>query len=189
MNLLYCCYLVYSRAKVSLFATLLFMAVFSFDIESEYDKSELNNVVDQAQREMGSRYDFKNTAASLDWADQDKTALKIIGDTEFQIDAIIDIIRKKLAICGQSQKTLDVSKEPIVANLKVTKTVPLVRGLDQDKAKTITKLIRDQYPKAKTQIQGESVRVMSTKKDELQLVINLLKSSEFDFPVVFTNYR
>nr|MCU0667611.1 nucleotide-binding protein [Patescibacteria group bacterium] len=113
------------------------MAVFSFDIESEYDKSELNNVVDQAQREIGNRYDFKNTSASLGWADNDKKALKIIGDTQFQIDSIIDIVRKKLATRNQSQKCLDVNKEPVIANLKTTKIIPLVRGLDQDKAKTI----------------------------------------------------
>jgi cyclic-di-GMP-binding protein len=165
------------------------MAVFSFDIESEYDKSELNNVVDQAQREIGNRYDFKNTSAALDWANSDKTALKITGDTQFHVDAIIDIIRKKLATRGQSQKCLDVSQEPIVSNLKTIKNIPLVRGLDQDKAKTINKLLRDNLPKIKSQIQGESIRVMSPKKDELQQAINLLKSSEFDFPIVFTNYK
>jgi len=165
------------------------MAVYSFDIESEYDKAEMNNVIDQAQREITTRYDFKNTAASLDWASADKNSFKVIGDTQFQIDAILDIIRKKLATRGQSQKSIDVTQEPIVANLKTTLIVPLVRGLDQDKAKTITKLIREQLPKVKTQIQGESVRVMSAKKDELQQAINLLKSTEFDFPVMFTNYR
>lgn len=165
------------------------MAIYSFDIESEYDKSEMNNVLDQSQKEISSRYDFKNTAASLEWANSDKSAFKIVGDTQFQIDAIIDIVRKKLATRGQSQKCIDISAEPIVANLKTTLIVPLVRGLDQDKAKTITKLVREKLPKVKTQIQGESVRVMSPKKDELQQAINLIKSTEFDFPVMFTNYR
>lgn len=165
------------------------MAVFSFDIESEYDKSEMNNVIDQAQREIANRYDFKNTHAALDWKNADKTSLLITGDTQFQIDSIIDIIRKKLALRGQSQKSIDVSGEPTTNNLKMSLIVPLVRGLDQAKAKAITAVIREQYPKIKTQIQGEAVRVMSAKKDELQLVINLLKSQDFDFPIIFTNYR
>lgn len=165
------------------------MAVFSFDIESEFDKSEMNNVVDQAQREIATRYDFKNTAASLEWKSDDKKSLLITGDTQFQIDAIIDILRKKIAVRGQSQKVLDISGEVLTNNLKMRLTVPLIRGLDKDKAKVVTNVIKDQYPKIKTQIQGESIRVMSPKKDELQLVINLLKTHEFDFPLLFTNYR
>ena len=114
------------------------MALFSFDLESEYDKSEMNNVVDQAQREIANRYDFKNTTAQLSWKNDDKQALLINGDTQFQLDAIIEIIRKKLALRGQSQKCLDVSAEPTTNNLRMSLTVPLVRGLDQAKAKAIT---------------------------------------------------
>lgn len=165
------------------------MALFSFDIESEYDKAEMNNVIDQAQREIANRYDFKNTQAALDWKTPEKTALLIAGDTQFQIDSIIDIVRKKLALRGQSQKCIDVSGESTTNNLKMSLVVPFVRGLDQAKAKTITATIREQYPKIKTQIQGETVRVMSAKKDELQLVLHLLKSQDFDFPIIFTNYR
>lgn len=165
------------------------MALFSFDLESEYDKSEMNNVVDQAQREIANRYDFKNTTAQLSWKNDDKQALLINGDTQFQLDAIIEIIRKKLALRGQSQKCLDVSAEPTTNNLRMSLTVPLVRGLDQTKAKAITSLVREHYPKVKTQIQGETVRIMSAKKDELQNVITLLKTHEFDFPIIFTNYR
>lgn len=165
------------------------MANFSFDIESEYDKSELNNVVDQAQREIANRYDFKGTSAGLEWANGDKTALKITGDSQFHIDSILDIVRKKLGLRGQSQKVLDTSQEPLTSNLKTTLNVPLVHGLDKEKAKKITNLIRDNYPKIKTQIQGEAVRVTSPKKDELQQVINLIKGHDFDFPVNFTNYR
>ncbi|HPD99377.1 MAG TPA: YajQ family cyclic di-GMP-binding protein [Candidatus Saccharibacteria bacterium] len=165
------------------------MALFSFDLESEYDKSEMNNVVDQAQREIANRYDFKNTTAQLSWKNDDKQALLINGDTQFQLDAIIEIIRKKLALRGQSQKCLDVSAEPTTNNLRMSLTVPLVRGLDQAKAKAITSLVREHYPKVKTQIQGETVRIMSAKKDELQNVITLLKTHEFDFPIIFTNYR
>lgn len=165
------------------------MANYSFDIESEYDKSELINVVDQARREIDNRYDFKNTATALDWANGEKTALKITGDTRFHIDAVLDILRKKLAARGQSQKVLDTTQESVTTNLKTTLNVPLVRGLDKEKAKIITNLIRDEYPKVKAQIQGETVRIQSPKKDELQLVLNLVKTHEFEFPVIFTNYR
>lgn len=165
------------------------MATFSFDIVSEYDKAEMNNVFDQAQREIMNRYDFKGTPAELDWLDADKTGIKVTGNGEWQIDAILDIFRKKLASRDQSQKVIDTSKEAIVANLKTTKDVPFVQGLDQDKAKKITKLIRDEFPKIKTQIQGDAVRIMSNSKDDLQAVMQLIKTKDFDFPVNFTNYR
>lgn len=165
------------------------MANFSFDIVSEYDKAEMNNVFDQTRREIDSRYDFKGTPAALEWLNDDKTGLKITGSGDWQIDAILDIIRKKLATRGQSQKVLDTSRELTVSNLKTTKEVPFKQGLDQDKAKQITKLIRDAQPKVKTQIQGDTVRATSGSKDDLQAVIQLLKSQELDFPLSFTNYR
>ncbi len=165
------------------------MANFSFDIVSEYDKAEMNNVFDQTQRELASRYDFKGTPAEVAWLNSDKTGLKVTGNGDWQIDAILDIVRKKLATRGQSQKVLDISKEPVVANLKTTKEVPFKQGLDQDKAKQITKLLRDEFPKVKAQIQGDAVRVTSGSKDDLQAVMQLLKAKDFDFPLSFTNYR
>ncbi len=164
------------------------MALFSFDIVSDYDKGEMNNVFDQAQREISARYDFKGSSTSLDWLG-DKTGVKITGDTQFHLDAVIDIIRKKAAARGISQKTFDVSHEPETTNLKMYWDVPFLKGLDADKAKKITSKIREIYPKIKTQIQGEDVRVMSPKKDELQAVMQLLKVADFDFPISFTNYR
>ena len=165
------------------------MAQFSFDIVSEYDKAEMNNVFDQTQREMTNRYDFKGTPAELEWLNDDKTGLKITGNSDWQIDAILDIVRKKLAARGQDQKVLDTSREAVTSNMKAVKEVPFVQGLDQDKAKKLTKLIRDQLPKVETQIQGDAVRVMSGSKDELQAVMQLLRSQDLDFPLSFTNYR
>jgi uncharacterized protein YajQ (UPF0234 family) len=165
------------------------MANFSFDIVSDYDKAEMNNVFDQAQREIDNRYDFKGTPAAIEWLNADKTGIKVTGSGDWQIEAILDIVRKKLATRGQSQKTLDTSKEQVTSNLKTTQEVPFKQGLDQDKAKQITKLIRDSYPKVKTQIQGEEVRVTSGSKDDLQTVMQLIKTQDFDFPVNFTNYR
>lgn len=165
------------------------MANFSFDVVSEYDKAEMNNVFDQVQRELTSRYDFKGTPAAIEWLNADKTGFKVIGNGDWQIDAILDIVRKKLAARNQSQKVLDVSKEAVTSNLKTTQEVPFKQGLDQEKAKQISKLIRDEAPKVKAQIQGDAVRVMSNSKDELQSVMQLLRMQDFDFPLSFTNYR
>jgi uncharacterized protein YajQ (UPF0234 family) len=165
------------------------MAQFSFDVVSEYDRAEMNNVFDQAEREMANRYDFKGTPAAIEWLNADKTGLKVTGSGDWQIDAILDIVRKKLAARGQSQKVLDTSRELVESNMKATKEVPFKQGLDQEKAKKLTGLMRDKFPKVKTQIQGDAVRVMSGSKDDLQAVMQLLRAQDFDFPLSFTNYR
>ncbi len=162
---------------------------FSFDIVSDYDVAEMNNAIDQAVRELGNRYDLKGTSASLAFRDTNKTGLKIIGDSEYHLEAILDIVRKKFAARGLSQKILDTSKEPVVSNLKVSQDVLFRKGLDQDKAKQITTIIREHFPKIKSQIQGAEVRVFSSKKDELQATQQLLEKQDFDFPIHFTNYR
>jgi uncharacterized protein YajQ (UPF0234 family) len=165
------------------------MAQFSFDIVSDYDKAEMNNVFDQVEREMANRYDFKNTSATIEWLNGDKTGIKITGDSQYQLDAIADIFRKKLAARNQSQKVLDTAAEATTSNLKMSWELPFKQGLDQDKAKKITQVIRDNYPKIKTQVQGQEVRVTSGSKDELQAVMQLLRTQEFDFPLSFTNFR
>lgn len=165
------------------------MANFSFDIVSEFDKAEMNNVFDQAQREITSRYDFKGTPAELEWLNAEKTGLKITGNSDYQIDAILDITRKKLSLRGQDQKVLDTTNDAVTSNLKTTKEVPFIQGLDQEKAKKITKLLREEMPKIKAQIQGDTVRITSPKKDELQAVMQLIRSQDFNFPLNFTNFR
>ena len=165
------------------------MAQFSFDIVSDYDKAEMNNVVEQAKKELANRYDLKGTSASLDWLDSNKTGLVIIGDNDYHIEAITDIVRKKLAARNQSQKVLDESKEAVVSNLKTTKEITFKSGLKSEDSKKISKLIRESYPKVKTQIQGEEIRVTSPKKDELQAVMQLLRSQDFAFPLQFINFR
>lgn len=164
------------------------MATFSFDIVSEYDKAEMNNVFQQVEREIGTRYDFKGTPAAIEWL-TDKQGFKIIGSNEWQIDAILDIVRKKLAAREVSSKMLDLSKTIAESNLKATKEVPFIEGLSQEKAKQLTALIRESHPKAKPQIQGEAVRVTSASKDDLQGVMTTVRSADLDFVVSFTNYR
>lgn len=165
------------------------MGNFSFDIVSDYDKAEMNNIFEQAKKELGNRYDLKGTSAALEWLDGDKSGLKITGDSDYHIDAILDLIRKKLASRGQSQKVLDTSKDAAITNLKTTKQVIFKKGLNQENAKKITAIIREHYPKVKPQIQGDEVRVMAPKKDDLQAVMQLLHTQDFDFPLDFTNFR
>ncbi len=164
------------------------MPTFSFDIVSEYDKAEMNNVLAMTDKEIANRYDFKDTPAFIEWIG-DKSGFKVTGSNEWQIESIIDIIRKKLASREQSSKVLDLSKEIVTTNMKATKEIPFVAGLDQEKAKQITKILRDSLPKIKPQIQGESVRVMGTSKDDLQKAMQLIRGQDFDFPVAFNNYR
>jgi uncharacterized protein YajQ (UPF0234 family) len=165
------------------------MANFSFDVVSEYDKAEINNVFDQVKREIGSRYDFKGTPADIEWLNSDRTGFKLSGNSELQLDSIIDMIRKKLATRNQSQKLIDLSKPLSENNMKVYKEVPFNHGLSQDKAKQITKLIQAENSKVKAQIQGEAVRITSSSKNDLQEIMQSLRSKDFDFPLNFTNYR
>jgi uncharacterized protein YajQ (UPF0234 family) len=164
------------------------MPTFSFDIVSTYDKAEMNNVFLQTEKEIDNRFDFKGTPAAIEWIG-DKAGFKITGAGDWQIENILDIVRKKLAARNQSSKSLDLTKDIVTANLKSTKEVPFIAGLTQDKAKLITAVIREKAPKAKGLIQGDVVRVTSSSKDELQNVMRLVQSQDFDFPVNFENYR
>lgn len=164
------------------------MATFSFDIVSEYDKAEMNNVFAGVQKEIIGRYDFKNTPAEIDWLD-DKAGFKVIGANDWQVESIIDIIRKKLSARELSSKVLDLSKGLVTSNLKTTKEIPFIAGLDQEKAKIITKMIREELPKVKTQIQGESVRATASSKDDLQSAMQQIRQADLDFPVAFNNFR
>lgn len=164
------------------------MANFSFDIVSEYDKAEMNNVFQQTEKEIGNRYDFKGTPAAIEWLG-DKAGFKVVGAGQWQLDAVLDIVRKKISSREQSAKVLDLSKTPVDANLKSTWEIPFKEGLSQDNAKIITKLLREKVPKAKAQIQGDAVRVTSGSKDDLQNVMALLRSTDFDFALQFINYR
>ena len=164
------------------------MATFSFDIVSDFDKAEMNNVFAGTEREIGTRYDFKGTPAGIEWLD-DKKGFKITGAGEWQCDAVLDIVRKKLATREQSSKVLDLTKTPIESNLKTTWEIPFKQGLSQDDAKKITKQLREEAPKVKTQIQGDMVRVTSGSKNDLQDVITLLRNTDYEFPLQFINYR
>lgn len=164
------------------------MPTFSFDIVSDYDKAEMNNVYMQAEKEIAGRYDFKGTPAGLEWLGE-KTGLRVIGANEWQIDAVLDIVRKKLASREVSSKVLDLTKEVHESNLKATKEVPFKKGLSQENAKLIAKTIRDEFKKAKPVIQGDELRVSSGSKDDLQAVMARVRQLDIDVPLQFVNFR
>jgi uncharacterized protein YajQ (UPF0234 family) len=148
----------------------------------------MNNVEQLVTREIANRYDFKGTPAAIEWF-TDKKGFKVIGNNEWQLDAVVDMIGKQLAKRGMTSKVLDLSGRVTEANLRAWKDVPFKDGLSQDDAKKLTKILKESHPKVKTQIQGASVRVTSNSKDELQAVMQTIRASDPDFPVVFTNYR
>lgn len=161
---------------------------FSFDVVSDYDLSEMINAIDQVGRELQTRYDFQGTGAKCEFV-RDKGELALEANSDLKVQTILDVVESKLLKRGISLKVLDKSGEIVQSGMASNLTVPLRKGLDQEKAKKVTKLIRDEYPKAKAQIQGQEVRVSSTSKDDLQGIMNLLKGADFDFPLSFTNFR
>lgn len=164
------------------------MATFSFDIVSDYDKAEMNNMFAQSEKEIASRYDFKGTPAGLEWL-KDKEGIKVTGANEWQVDAVLDIVRKKLAVREVSSKVLNLDSEIIESNLKATKEIPFKKGLTQENAKLIAKTIREEFKKAKPQIQGDELRVSSASKDELQQVMTRVKQLDINVPLQFVNFR
>ncbi len=161
---------------------------FSFDVVSDYDLSEMINAIDQAGRELMTRYDFQGTGSKATFV-RDKNLIDIESNSELKLETITDVIESKLLKRGISLKVLDKSGEVQSANMIYRKTLPLIKGLDQEKAKKISKLVREAYPKVKTQIQGEEVRISAASKDDLQGVMASLKQADLDFPISFTNYR
>ena len=161
---------------------------FSFDVVSEYDAAEMLNATDQAAREIATRYDFTGTNAKINY-DREKAAIEISANSELKLETIVDVLESKFLKRGIDLRVLDKSGEVQSGNMMFRRTLGLRKGLDQDKAKKINKRVRDKFPKVKTQIQGQEVRVSSTSKDDLQGVMTALQGAELDLPLSFTNYR
>ncbi len=164
------------------------MAQFSFDIVSTYDKAEMNNAFMAAQKEITNRYDFRGTPAALEWIG-DKAGVKVTGVSTWQVEAIADLFIMKLAQRNLTSSVLDRSQDIVESNLKAHQEIPFKEGLDQENAKRITKYVKDDYPKVKTQIQGDSVRVSSSSKDELQACMRGLSILELGIPLSYINFR
>lgn len=158
----------------------------SFDIVSKVDRQEADNALNQAAKEIQSRYDFKGTNASIEWSGE-KVMMKAVS--EDRVKAVLDVFQSKLVKRGISLKSLDQGK-PYASGKEFRLEASIKEGIDQENAKKISKIIRDEGPKGvKAQIQGDELRVSSKKRDDLQAVIALLKGKDLDVDVQFTNYR
>jgi len=158
----------------------------SFDVVSEFDDQELRNALDQVRREVAQRYDFKGATVDLT---QGKDELTLVTDDEFRANAVKDLIESKAVRRGLSLKIFDWGTVQPAGGNKVRQVITLRRGLSEDLAKKLSKLIRDEFPKVKSQIQGDAVRVSGKSKDELQRVIARLRGLDEPVPLQFENYR
>jgi uncharacterized protein YajQ (UPF0234 family) len=159
----------------------------SFDIVSKVDHQEADNALNQAAKELAQRFDFRGTNASISWSGDD--AVVLAADTEERCAAAIDVFKEKLIKRGISLKSLDIG-EPQPSGKIFKVTGKLISGIPSDKAKEVSKLIRDSGPKGvQAQIQGDQLRVTGKKRDDLQAVIALLKGADLDVALQFTNYR
>ena len=157
----------------------------SFDVVSEIDMHELNNAVDQANREVSTRFDFKGTDSRVELSGN---VITLIAPTEFQVKQINDILQTKLSKRGIDIKCLEHGK--ISENLnEARQPVTLRQGIDKELAKKITRIIKDSKLKVQAAIQGEQVRVTGKKRDDLQEVIALLKKSNIELPLQYENFR
>jgi hypothetical protein len=162
------------------------MADSSFDIVSKVDKQEAQNALNQAEKEIEQRYDFKGVGASIEFSGE-KILMK--ASSEERVKAVLDVFQSKLVKRGISLKSLDAG-EPFASGKEYRIEAKLKEGIDQENAKKINKIIRDEGPKSiKSQIQGDELRVSSKSRDDLQEVIALLKSSKIDVDLQFVNYR
>ena len=158
----------------------------SFDVVSDFDEQELRNALDQVRREVGQRYDFKGVTVELT---QNKDDITLVTDDEHRAAAIKDLIESKAIRRDLSLKIFDWGTVEPAGGNKVRQEIKLRRGLTDDVAKRITKLIRDEFPKVKSQIQGDAVRVSGKNKDDLQKVIARLRELDEPVPLQFQNYR
>ena len=162
------------------------MADSSFDITSKIDRMELDNAINQAIREIDTRFDFKNTGSSIELKGE---VINIEADTEERAKAALDVVKDKMVKRGVSLKHLDAGTPQLSGKIyKIA--APLKEGISTENAKKVAKFLRDEGPKSlKTQIQGDELRVTSKSRDDLQETMELVKNGGFEFAVQFTNFR
>lgn len=158
----------------------------SFDVVSEVDLVELKNAVEQAGREIGTRYDFKGSSASVEQADK---VLTVFADTEFQLDQVKDVLIAKMAKRNVDVRCLDYGKLEKVSGNKLKQAITVKVGIESDLAKKIVRLIKDEKFKVQAAIQGDSLRVSGAKRDTLQEVIAFLRQKVTEMPLQFNNFR
>jgi cyclic-di-GMP-binding protein len=158
----------------------------SFDVVSDFDEQELRNALDQVRREVNQRYDFKGAHVDLS---QEKAQVVLVTDDEFRARAVRDLIESKAIRRGLSLKIFDWGEVEPAGGNKVRQQIGLRRGLPDDLARKLVKLIRDEFPKVQPRVQGDAIRVVAKSKDQLQLVIGRLRELDEDVPLQFENYR
>ena len=159
----------------------------SFDIVSRIVRQEVDNALNQAAKEIGTRFDFRGVGASIAWSGDH--AIDIRANSEERAKAVLDVFKEKLVKRGVSLKALDPG-DPKPSGKEYRLGVGLKEGISSDDARKISKLIRDEGPKGvRAQVQGEELRVSSKKKDDLQSVISLVKGEDFGLALQFVNYR
>lgn len=159
----------------------------SFDVVSEYDEQEVRNAVDQAAREIGTRFDFKNTDSSIELKG---AAIELHSNSEQRLKALTQVLEEKFVKRKVSLKALDYRKIEEATKGTVRQTVDLVRGITTEKGKEIGKYVKANAPKGVAhQVQGEQLRITAKKRDDLQSTIQLLKEHDFGIPLDFTNFR
>ena len=161
---------------------------FSFDVVSDFDRQELVNTLDQVKREISQRYDLKGTDTIVNL---DKESIYIMTNSELTLNSVIDIIRQKATKRKLSLKIFDFESIEVISGNRVKQNIKLIKGLDQEIAKKISKEIRNNIKKINVSIQGESLRIASKSKNDLQLAIGMMDSFEerFKIPLQTTNYR
>lgn len=158
----------------------------SFDVVSEIDMQEVRNAVDQAGREIATRYDFRGTDSTVKL---DENSISMESASEGRLDAVIDVLKTKLVKRGISLKVLDGGDAKPAAGGRVRAVYQLISGIPQDAAKELSKELRDTKMKIQVQIQGDQLRVSGKKRDDLQEAIAHLKDLDFRLPLQFTNFR
>ncbi|HEX4755658.1 MAG TPA: YajQ family cyclic di-GMP-binding protein [Candidatus Dormibacteraeota bacterium] len=159
---------------------------FSFDVVSDYDHQELVNAIDQARREIGARYDFKNLTADIEL---EKEQLTLTTESDMKLAAMLDVLKTKLHKRSLDLKILDPQKPENAAKGNMRQVIKLRRGINDELAKKLQKQIRADQPKVQVRIQGDQLRVSAKDKDALQAVIASLRAADLDVPLQFTNYR
>ncbi|MBC8951659.1 YajQ family cyclic di-GMP-binding protein [Xenorhabdus sp. PB62.4] len=160
----------------------------SFDIVSEVDMQEVRNAVENAQRELTNRWDFRNVNASFELNEKNET-VKIASESDFQVNQLVDILREKFAKRGIDGSVLNIPENMVHSGKTYSVEATLLQGIDTPLAKKIVKLIKDSKLKVQAQIQGEQVRVTGKARDDLQSVIALVRGAELGQPFQFTNFR
>ena len=164
------------------------MANFSFDIVSEVNLQEVDNAVNQSSKELSQRYDFKNSKASIVF-DRKEERITLVADDEFKLRSLTDILATRLAKRGVSLKSLKFNDPEKAFEGYLRQQVEICMGIEKEKAKELTGIIKGLGLKVQTQIEGEKVKVSSPKKDDLQAVIVHLRGLDFSIPLSFDNYR